>query len=154
MIKALLSSKLKDFIEKFPKQVSKGLVKKTKKQKLIYFASPFTHVDPKIMLHRELMVTHHAAALTEKYGYAMFLPITQSAPMERSNPNLKGDFKSWASIDLFIVKEKADELWVCMLDGWRESVGVTAEIKAAQEVGIPIRYYNPIFCDFIAEEYL
>ena len=119
------------------------------KQKLIYLCSPFTHKDPEVMRNREEVVTAIAAGLTERYGYAMFLPITQSAPMERINPNLKGDFESWKSIDLFMVREKCDELWVVLMDGWRESVGVAAEIREADVNGIPIRFYDPIESRFV-----
>ncbi len=112
------------------------------KQKLIYLASPFSNPSKEIMNNREEVVTAIAAGLTERYGYAMFLPITQSAPMERVNPNLKGDFEQWKSIDLFMIKEKCDELWVVLMEGWRESIGVTAEIKAAEEAMIPVKFYD------------
>ena len=32
---------------------------------------------------------------------------------------------------------------VLMLDGWRESVGVAAEIRIAGELGKPVRYLAP-----------
>ena len=33
--------------------------------------------------------------------------------------------------------------FVLTLDGWRESVGVAAEMKLARNMGKPIRYYDP-----------
>ncbi len=39
--------------------------------------------------------------------------------------------------------ERCDQLVVLMLDGWRESVGVQAEILIASELGIPTRYWEP-----------
>ncbi len=119
------------------------------KQKLIYCASPYSNKDIRIMNNREDMVTAIAAGLTERYGYAMFLPITQSAPMERMNPNLKGDFEQWKSIDLFMIKEKSDEVWVIMLDGWKDSIGVSAEIQCALDNNIPVKFYCPFNLRFM-----
>ena len=37
----------------------------------------------------------------------------------------------------------ADEVWVLMLDGWRESTGVCDEIRVAKELGKRVRYVDP-----------
>lgn len=121
-----------------------------KEQKLIYLASPYSHPDKQMMDYREEVVTAVAAALTEQYGYSMFLPITQSAAMARHNPNLDGAFESWKDIDLYTIKEKADEVWVVLLDGWRESKGVTSEINCAEMWGITVRFFDPIEMRFVA----
>jgi hypothetical protein len=112
------------------------------KQKLIYIASPYSHKNQSIMNKRLRDVTIISAKLTKKYGYAMFLPITQSAAIARHEPSLGGDFKSWKSIDIFLVKEKADEVWVIMLKGWDTSIGVTEEIKCARKYQKPIKYFS------------
>jgi hypothetical protein len=121
----------------------------TIKQKLIYLASPYSSPKQEIMDYREDLVTSIAAALTEKYGYSMFLPITQSAPMTRANPNLDGKFDTWKEIDLFMIKEKSDEVWVVLMDGWRESVGVQAEIKCAEDNNIPLKFFCPFEMRFL-----
>lgn len=38
---------------------------------------------------------------------------------------------------------QCDEVVVLMLEGWRESVGVAAEIRIAGELGKPVRYLAP-----------
>lgn len=68
------------------------------------------------MREREKEIDRVAAELTYKYGYMMFLPITQSAPLERIIPALGGSFEKWRDIDLCAVK-MCDELWVATLDG-------------------------------------
>jgi hypothetical protein len=119
------------------------------RQKLIYIASPYSHKDQTIMDIREEMITAIAAGLTERYGYSMFLPITQSAAMARFNPNLDGAFDAWKSIDEFTISDKADEVWVIMLDGWRESVGVQAEIVCADKHNVPVKFYDPYESRFL-----
>lgn len=109
--------------------------------KLIYLASPFSHKDKNIEESRFKDITLIAALLEKKYGYAMFLPITQSYAMVKMVPSLGGEFKSWEKIDLFMVG-KSDELWVVKLEGWENSKGVKAEIKHANKIVIPIKYIH------------
>lgn len=120
--------------------------------KLVYVASPFTSksrnkTEKRLLeMFREAAVTEVAARLTVKYGkdYALDLPITSSYAMEKYEPKkLKGDFSFWAKRDLFMVREKCDEVWVITLPGWNESIGVTAEIKCAQQYGKPVKYVDP-----------
>lgn len=110
--------------------------------KFIYVASPYTHKHKHVEKFREREVTRVAAKLTKRYGYAMFLPITQSHQMVKFMPELGGKFQSWAKIDLHMVG-LADELWVVKLDGWDQSVGVIAEIEHAKKLKKPIKYINP-----------
>ena len=112
------------------------------KQKLIYIASPYSHKSKSVMKNRVATVSKVAAILTKKYKFAMFLPITQSAEMVKYEPSLGGDFKSWESIDIFMVKEKADEVWVILMEGYDTSIGVTAEIECARRHNKPIKYFN------------
>lgn len=120
--------------------------------KLIYLASPYSDHNKVLQRFRELRVTKVAAKLTLKYGYAMFLPITQSAPMVRAEPELGGSFKAWKKIDLFMIK-KCDELWVVKLIGWNESIGVRAEIRCAKRNKKPIKYINPSDMEMTNEAY-
>jgi hypothetical protein len=45
----------------------------------------------------------------------------------------------WREYDLWFIRQ-CDRLTVVMIDGWRESVGVTAEIAEAERLGIPVGY--------------
>jgi len=109
---------------------------------MIYIASPYTHKYKKVMKEREQEVTRVAAELVLKYGYCFYLPITQSAPMERIIPSLGGSFAKWKDIDLEAIR-RSDGVWVVMLDGWKDSVGVCAEIEFALAQGKEVRYIDP-----------
>lgn len=43
--------------------------------------------------------------------------------------------------------KRCNELVVLMLDGWKESRGVQAEIRIALELGKPVRYLDPSVLD-------
>jgi hypothetical protein len=119
--------------------------------KTVYLASPYSHRLKKVMREREKEINRVAAELTYKYGYMMFLPITQSAPLERIIPALGGSFEKWKEIDLKAVS-MMDELWVVLLDGWDISVGVTEEIRYAKELGKRVRYIDPQNIQFVTSK--
>jgi hypothetical protein len=62
--------------------------------------------------------------------------------MARYNKNLKGTFDAWADIDLKEV-EIRDETWVVKMDGWKQSIGVTEEIKYALSLNKPVYFIDP-----------
>lgn len=111
--------------------------------KLCYLASPYSADRQETMDYREEEVTRAAAILTNRYGHALFLPITQSAAMKRYVPELGTSFEAWKGIDLFLVASKADEVWVLMLPGWNKSIGVLAEIETAIAHNVPVKYITP-----------
>ncbi len=115
--------------------------------KFIYLASPYSHKSKKIMDYREKEITRVAAHLIKRFGYCFFLPITQSAPLSRILPELGGSFDKWKDIDLEAVK-RSDEVWVCTMDGWDESIGVLAEIKYAVQRGKRVRFLSPDTLEF------
>lgn len=114
------------------------------KNKLIYLASPYSHAESWVKEMRERLVTAVAARLTHE-GHCVFSPITESHQCAMMH-NLPGGWEFWENKDRLIIS-KCDELWILRLRGWKESVGVQAEIKLAKEIGIHIRYLVP-------EEYL
>jgi len=109
--------------------------------KLIYLASPYSDKDPKVQTSRYKLITKVAAYLTLNTGNCFFLPITQSYQLVKMIPALGGSFANWRDIDLYAIS-KSDEVWVVTMDGWKESVGVTAEIKFAIKSGIPVKYFD------------
>lgn len=116
---------------------------------MAYLASPYTHKNPDIMEAREEFVSIIAAELTSKHRVALFLPITQSHRMVQLMPDLFGtSFESWKDIDLDAIAH-CDELWVIKMSGWKESIGVRAEIAFAEEKNIPIKYISPKTAKFI-----
>ena len=51
----------------------------------------------------------------------------------------KVGWETWQRFDSFMVG-LADELWVLTLDGWKDSVGVKAEVVLALGLGKTVRY--------------
>ena len=104
---------------------------------LIYLASPYSHPDPEVRQQRFETVCFVAANLMRE-GKHIYSPIAHTHPIA-----LKGDLpKGWDFWEQFDRKMLAacQELWVVMMDGWRESKGVAAEIQIANEMGIPVKY--------------
>lgn len=110
----------------------------------IYLASPYS----KYHLGREAafdLVTREAARFMAE-GIHVFAPITHSHPIqmnaERNGIPLINSWEFWRDVDLIMIRQSAG-LVVMMLEGWEESVGVTAEIEYAQANGIPVLYHEP-----------
>ena len=103
---------------------------------MIYLASPFTHVDPAIRQQRFEAACRAAAALICR-GQTVFSPIAHSHAICRYGVPL--DWQFWQRHDRRYL-DVCDEVVVLMLDGWRESIGVQAEITIARELGKPVTF--------------
>lgn len=117
-----------------------------------YLASPYSYysdipilgsiISAVIRYLRYKKITKVAAILTENFPVALILPITQSHQLQHYMSEVDTGFSKWESIDLgFIAASK--EVWVVTMSGWKESVGVQAEIKFARKHKIPVRYVHP-----------
>lgn len=104
-------------------------------KKLIYLASPYSHDDYTIRLFRFTQVCSKAAQIMTT-GVLVFSPIAHTHPIALGG-NLPLGWEYWDEFDRRMIGA-CDELWVYMLAGWRESVGVTAEIKIADEMNKPV----------------
>lgn len=106
--------------------------------KLTYLACPYTHEDPVV---REMRFTaaNHAAGWLMKRGHIVFSPISHTHPIAVQH-ELPGGWEYWEAFDRAYL-EVSQKLVVLCIDGWFDSVGVTAEIKIAEELGIGV-FYN------------
>ncbi len=107
-------------------------------QRLTYLASPYTHPDPAVRQWRFEAACRLTATLM-RAGQMVFSPVVHSHPLTRYGLPKGWDF--WRRYDR-IHLERCSELAVLMLDGWRESKGVTAEINIAWELDKPVRYLD------------
>ncbi|MCY2928186.1 MAG: DUF1937 family protein [Planctomycetota bacterium] len=73
---------------------------------------------------------------------------THSFPLMRYS--LAGDWKFWESYDRAHL-EACNALAVLMLDGWKESVGVQAELDIAAKLELPIMLIVPASVGIRAE---
>ena len=108
---------------------------------MIYLASPFTHPDPAVRQRRFEAACRAAAALIAQ-GKTVFSPIAHSFGICAFG--IPHDWAFWQRHDRRYL-DVCDEVVVLMLDGWRESVGVQAEISAARELGKPVTFLAECF---------
>ncbi|MCI0333654.1 MAG: DUF1937 family protein [Planctomycetes bacterium] len=106
---------------------------------MIYLASPYTHQDANVRQWRFHEACRAAAALL-RAGVTVFSPIAHSHPIARFGMPTSWEF--WSQVDREYLS-RCDVLAVLTLAGWRESVGVQAEIELAREMGIPVVYVAP-----------
>lgn len=114
----------------------------TSKYDLWYLASPYTHSEEKVMAERFEAVSKVTVELLKRSLF-VFSPIAYNHPMNRCDYRLPVTWDFWKPYDLSFL-ERCTGVIVLMIDGWKESVGVTAEVQFAEEHGLPVYYiYTP-----------
>ena len=103
---------------------------------MIYVASPYSSPDPTVRQQR-FEAACRAAAELMRQGKTVFSPIAHSHAL--CAYGLPLDWRFWEQHDRHYL-EACDEVVVLMLDGWRQSVGVQAEIAIARELGKPVTF--------------
>ena len=104
---------------------------------MTYLACPYSHPSVEVR-ERRYHAANKAFASLMKSGVQTYSPIshTHQASVDYGLPT---DWKFWErNCTEFI--SICDRLIVLTIDGWRESVGVQAEIEIAQRLGIQIEY--------------
>lgn len=109
------------------------------RKKLYYLASPYTHSKKRVKKMRAEEATKAAVDLLH-LGVYVFAPIPYNSPWEKYH--IPGDWSFWADFDKTFVERCDGGIIVLKLDGWKESVGVTAEIEFAGELGLPVYYVS------------
>lgn len=100
----------------------------------IYIASPYNHEESQIREERYYRVREFTAKLMAQ-GIVVFSPIVHCHPMATVH-KLPKNWDFWKHIDEVFLS-KASLLCVLLLDGWRESRGVTYEREYARRYKIP-----------------
>jgi len=86
-----------------------------------------------------------------KAGCVPYSPITHSHPIAtQCASDEENCWEVWGPIDKEMIG-RCDELWVIILDGWEESVGVQQEIKWAWGMGKKVRYLDPRSLEFTTD---
>ena len=103
---------------------------------MIYLACPYNG-DSEIRKLRFKQVNEVAGKLMAERKY-VFSPISHTHPIaEETSLPLGWDY--WEQYDRKFI-EMCDEMYVLKLDGWEDSIGVSAEIKIAKELDMKITY--------------
>ena len=92
----------------------------------IYIASPYTHPDPRIRQDRYLQASYYVVQLLSQRKFP-YSPIVANHHLAMEF-GLKHKAVDWMAYN-FAMLSSAKELHVLALDGWNESLGVTAEIN-------------------------
>jgi nucleoside 2-deoxyribosyltransferase len=103
---------------------------------MIYLASPYSHPDPDIREQRFRAACQATVRLIAA-GHVVFSPIVHGHPLAHYGLPTDWSFWEWFDRDYLM---RCDEVVVLMLDGWRESTGVRAEIALARDLGKPVRF--------------
>lgn len=103
---------------------------------MIYLASPYSDPDPKVQEAR-WKAACRAASEMMRAGEHIFSPIAHTHPIAEFG--LPGGWDFWEAYDREMLRACC-ELRVLMLDGWKTSKGVNAEVDIATEMGIPVRF--------------
>lgn len=109
------------------------------KTQLIYIGSPYTHPDKSVQQLRHDQILDITAGLLNQ-GFHVISPIVHCHPLSIKH-NMRGDFEFWQKYN-FALLSKCDVLLVLQIDGWTESVGLSAEIDFAKENNISIEVYD------------
>jgi len=99
----------------------------------IYLAIPYTGNE-----NSSFIKANRIAAKLMNEGHIVFSPISHSHSID-SQCDLDKKWEFWKKQDESFI-EWCDELYVVMLNGWKESVGVNAEMEIAKRLGKPIKY--------------
>lgn len=106
--------------------------------KLYYLASPYSHVDKKVMEERYEQVME-AGVLLSKQGFLLFEPITTSH-VKAQRYELPTNFEWWQRHNHAVIDRCDGGIIVLMIDGWDKSKGVQDEINYAAQKDKPIIY--------------
>ena len=107
---------------------------------IIYLGTPYTHESPDVRQARFDVVTCYAATLWAS-GRGVYSPITQTHEAAK-RATLPHEWAFWES-QCRAFLSLCTEMMFLALPGWRQSVGLQAEMKIARAMGIPVRQVTP-----------
>jgi hypothetical protein len=94
------------------------------------------------MLDSRFHAANRAAALLMAKGKLVFSPISHTHPIAMAG-ELPTGWSYWEAYDRAMLY-CCEELIVLTLIGWKDSVGVSNEIRIATELGLTITYMAPV----------
>jgi hypothetical protein len=107
---------------------------------MIYLASPYSHPSTLVREFR-FRVACEVASKMMRDGKCVFSHIAHTHPIALAGALPLG-WEYWQRYDREMIGA-CSELAVVTLDGWKESIGVNAEIAIARELGKDVWYTPP-----------
>lgn len=112
-----------------------------------YLASPYHSDNPQLMEHRvQAVIEATACLMSDSLVFntnLVFSPIVYTNELKRMPAVCGWDEADYLNMDLRFL-EACSEVLVLCLEGWNNSVGVGVEIARAKELGLPVRYLDPV----------
>ena len=105
-----------------------------------YLAIPYTDKDESVMDWRA-EVSDFVCSELMKEGRVIYAPISSCHHIAKKY-GLPRNWEFWKKLDETFIKA-SKRLIVIQLPGWKESTGVTSELKIADENGIEVEYLDP-----------
>ena len=107
-------------------------------QLLVYFASPYSHSDPKVVLERYAEIRDITeAVIREVPGIVPFSAIAYSHQFGHI------ENVDWLTRIDFRILHACDAAMIVEMDGWSDSVGISEEIQYCKKNDIPLFYSEP-----------
>ena len=106
---------------------------------MIYLASPYSSPIPEAQHHRFVSARNFVAHCFNE-GVAVFSPVVYAHEMAGA-VGLPTDANSWYNFNI-AMQRQAEATFVLLLPGWKESKGVTAEIRIANLLRMPVAYFD------------
>lgn len=106
---------------------------------MMYLASPYSDPSPRVMVQRYRQVCAVTADMCAR-GLKVFSPIVQRHVLSQVG-GLPSDYGFWREYDEAMIRA-CEQFAVLRLPGWRESDGVTAEIKYVRWLERDILYVD------------
>ena len=107
--------------------------------KLVYVACPYGHPERSVIDYRMKAFYAVDAHLTN-LGMFVASPMNKIHMVETHNIHSSWSFLEEYSYELLA---KCSKIIVIEIDGWKESIGVQAEITFAKKNNISVEYINP-----------
>lgn len=111
------------------------------KEKVYYFASPYSHIKASIVNARYKEQQRLVAHLIKEFGLNIINPIEMCHNMQKRY-DLPSGYDFWMIRDRKLISI-SNAVIVALMPGWKESKGVTDEIAYAMSLGRAIYYLDP-----------
>lgn len=111
---------------------------------MTYLSSPYSHKDPRVVRQRFEDVCRLTARLLRD-GIEVYSPITYTHPLATIG-GLHLAHDEWLRFDTRMM-DRCTELWIAMLDGWGDSLGIAWEADYMRSHDKTVRKIDPVTLD-------
>lgn len=112
------------------------------KEKVYYFASPYSHIKASIVNARYKEQQRLVAHLIKEFGSLIINPIEMCHNIAK-NYDLPSGYDFWMTRDRKLISI-SNAVIVALMPGWEISKGVNDEIQYALSLGRPVYYLDPV----------